>query len=335
KHEMRCAVNPAIGDERFLDMKVADKKLKVGIVGGGIAGMEAARIATLRGHDVTLYEKDSELGGILRTCCMVPPKGKMKWYMDWMRRQMKDLNVNIQMNTEATVDMLKGYDVVLCGTGSNPVTPDIPGKEKGVKFEDVLVCVKKNCEYWPECGKREPAKVGQKVVIYGNHYGATDTAEALALRGKEIIYVTQEAEFAPHIENVHKEVLKVRFAGGNGGGLPEEHPIKIPVDVKLSTTLLEVKDGSVVLMDSKFNKYEVECDTVVFGEYESNTTLYDELVAAGVLVGNIGDSRKIRNVRGAMTDGADMALMLGDGLFMNANNVLSSNLPMDVAKMMK
>ena len=335
KHEMRCAVNPAIGDTRFLDMKPANKGLKVAIVGGGIAGMEAARIATLRGHDVTLYEKDSELGGILRTCCMVPPKSKMKWYMDWMRRQMKELNVNIMLNTEATADMLKGYDVVLCGTGSNPVIPDIPGKEKGVKFEDVLVCVKKNCEHWPECGKREPAKVGQKVVVYGNHYGATDTAEALALRGKEIIYVTQDSEFAPHIENVHKEVLKVRFAGGNGGGLPEEHPIKIPVDVKLSTTLLEIKDGSVILMDSKFNKYEVECDTVVFGEYASNTKLYDELVAAGVLVGNIGDSRKIRNVRGAMTDGADAGLMLDEGLFMNANNVLSSNLPMDVEKMMK
>ena len=98
KHEMRCAVNPAIGDTRFLDMKPANKNLRVAIVGGGIAGMEAARIATLRGHDVTLYEKDSELGGILRTCCMVPPKSKMKWYMDWMRRQMKELNVTIMLN---------------------------------------------------------------------------------------------------------------------------------------------------------------------------------------------------------------------------------------------
>ena len=95
---MRCAVNPAIGDERFLDLKSALTKLKVAVVGGGIAGMEAARIATLRGHQVTLFEKDDELGGILRTCCMVL-QIEMKWYMDWIREQIKDLKVEVRLNT--------------------------------------------------------------------------------------------------------------------------------------------------------------------------------------------------------------------------------------------
>ncbi len=333
KHEMRCAINPAIGDERFLNIKPAGKSLKIAVVGGGIAGMEAARMATLRGHKVTLFEKDNELGGILRTCCMVPPKTKMKWYMDWIRLQIKELNVDVRLRTCADASMLSEYDVVLCGTGAATVLPDVPGAEKAVKFEDVLVCAKKNCEYWPKDGKREPVKAGQKVVVYGNHYGATDTAEAMALRGKEVILVTPDAEFAKGIEPVHREVMKARFAGGNGGGL-EGQPIKIPVDIRTKTTIVEIKDGSVILMDSKFNKTEVTCDTVIIGMTQPNTKLFDELAASGLKVANIGDSRIVRNVRGAMTDGANVAYMLDDGLFMNANNTLSNNLPKDVEIMM-
>jgi 2,4-dienoyl-CoA reductase-like NADH-dependent reductase (Old Yellow Enzyme family) len=333
KHEMRCAVNPATGDDRFLDLTPAKKSMNIAVVGGGVAGMEAARIAALRGHKVTLFEQNPELGGILRTCCMVPPKMKMKWYMDWLRRQIKNLGVDVRLNTKATVDVLKDYDVTLCGAGSKTVVPDIPGAEKAVKFEDVLVCVKKNCEYWPKEGKPEPAKVGQKVIVYGNHYGATDTAEALALRGKEVIYVTEEAEFAPGLEVVHRETLKTRFAGGNGAGL-EGRPIKIPVEIKLNTSIIEIREGSAVLMDNKFNKYEVSCDTVILGGMEQNTELYDELLAAGLTVGNIGDSRRVRNVRGAMTDGANAAYMIDEGIFMNANNALSSGLPTDVGLQM-
>ncbi len=334
KHEMRCAINPEMGDMRFLNIKPASKKMKVGIVGGGIAGMEAARIATLRGHNVTIFEKENELGGAVRLCCTVPPKSKMKWYMDWLRQQVKKLNVKVELNAEATKETLKGFDVVLCATGAKTVVPEIPGKELGVKFEDVLVCGKINCEYWPKEGKKKPVHAGQKVVIYGNHYGASDTAEALAMRGKEVIYVAQDKDFAPAIEAVHRETMKKRFAGGNGGGL-EGQPIKIPVGIRLQTTLLEIKKGSVVLMDSKFNKYELECDTVIFGETESDKKLFEELLAEGIMVANIGDSKEVRNVRAAMTEGTDIAYMLDEGIFMNANNTLSSDLPYDVELMMR
>ena len=334
KREMRCAINPAIGDERFLNLQPARKSLKVAIVGGGIAGMEAARIATLRGHKCTIFEKDNELGGILRTCCMVPPKSKMKWYMDWIRRQIKELGVEVKLRTTADVDKLKEYDVVLCGTGAKTVIPQVPGIEKAVRFEDVLVCTKKNCEYWPEDGKREPAKIGQRVLVYGNHYGATDTAEAIALRGKEVILVTEDSEFAPDIEPIHKEVMKMRFAGGNGQAL-EGNPIKIPVQIKLNTSLYEIKDGEVTLINNRFEKETIKVDTVILGKTEPDSELYDSLIAAGLKVANIGDSKMVRNVRGAMTDGAEAALILDDDIFMNANNMLSCALPTDVKRQMK
>jgi 2,4-dienoyl-CoA reductase-like NADH-dependent reductase (Old Yellow Enzyme family)/thioredoxin reductase len=334
KREMRCAINPAIGDEKFLDLKPARTSMKVAVVGGGIAGMEAARIATLRGHKVTIFEKDDELGGILRTCCMVPPKSKMKWYMDWIREQVKELDIEVKLNTVAEIDELKKYDVVLAGTGAKTVVPDIPGAEKAIKFEDVLVCVKKNCEYWPKERTKKPAEVGQKVIVWGNHYAATDTAEALALRGKEVIIVTEDKVFAPEIETIHKEVMMMRFAGGNGQAL-DGKPIKIPVVIKTGTTILEIRDGEAVLINDNLEKEVVSVDTVILANTVPNSCLYDSLVEAGLKVANIGDSKMVRNVRGAMTDGANAGYIIDDDIFMNANNVLTNALPTDVKLQMR
>lgn len=333
KREMRCAINPAIGDTRFLNLEPARTSIKVAIVGGGIAGMEAARIATLRGHKVTIFEKENELGGILKTCCMVPAKSKMKWYMDWIRVQIKELEVEVRLNTEAAPAELKDYDVVLCGTGAKTVVPEIPGAEKAVKFEDVLVCTKKNCEYWPAEGKKQPVKPGQKVLVWGNHYAASDTAEALALRGKEVIIVTEGKEFCPDIEPIHKEVMKMRFAGGNGQGL-EGNPIKIPVVIRTGTTVVEIKDGAAVIMNDRFGKETIAVDTVILAKTEPNSELYGNLKEAGLKVVNIGDSKLVRNVRGAMTDGAEAGLIIDDDIFMNANGILSNSLPTDVKRQM-
>jgi len=331
--EMRCAINPAIGDERFLNLQPARTSMKVAIVGGGIAGMEAARIATLRGHKVTIFEKDDELGGILRTCCMLPPKLKMKWYMDWIREQIKNLGVEVKINTVATISELKKYDVVLTGTGAKTFVPDILGSEKLVDFKDVLACTKTKCEYWPKERTKNHVEVGQRVLVWGNHYAATDTAEAMALKGKEVILVTEDRDFAPNLEAIHKEVMLMRFKGGNGQGL-KGNPIKIPVQIKTSTTVHEIKDGEVVLMNTDYEKEVVKIDTVIIGKTIPNTELYDSLITTGLKVANIGDSKLVRNVRGAMTDGAKAGLIIDDDIFMNANNVLSNALPIDVKKMM-
>lgn len=333
KHHMRCAINPATGDERFLDIKPARTPMKIAVVGGGIAGMEAARIATLRGHKVTLFEKADELGGILRTCCAVPPKSKMKWYMDWVREQIGKLGVEVKLGTEATVDTVKGYDVVLAGTGARLKALDAPGAEAMVSYEDVLACTKTGCEYWPSERKKRPAEVGQRVLLWGNHYAAIDTAEALAMKGKEVIIVTEDKEFAPEYEPIHKDVMMQRFAGGNGQAL-EGTPIAIPVIIKTGTTLLEIVNGRVHLINDKLEKEIVEVDTVINGNTEPNDELYRSLVEAGIKVANMGDSKLVRNLRGAMTDGADAGLIVDDDVFMNANNILSSGLPRDVRRMM-
>lgn len=328
KREMRCAINPAMGDERFLHMKKAEKSMDVAIVGGGVAGMEAARIATLRGHRCTIFEKENELGGMLRTCCMVPPKKKMKWYMDWLRRQMVKLGVTVRLGTEADIGMLEGYDAVLCGTGAEAVTPDIPGAEKGVKFSDVLRCTMVNCEYWPKEGKEKPAKVGGRVIVWGDHYAATDTIEALGMRGKDITFVTENKEWGEDLEPIHKEVLKKRYNLGNGAAL-EGVPYKHKVKIYTQATVLEIRDGEAVLIDKNMEKIVVPCDDIVFCKTKENTALFDKLMAAGLNVVNMGDSKLVRNVRGAMTDGANAGLMLDEGVFVNPNGALTNRLPLE------
>ena len=328
KREMRCAINPAMGDERFLDMKKASKSMKVAIVGGGIAGMEAARIATIRGHQCTIFEKDNELGGILRSCCCVPPKSKMKWYMDWLRRQISLLGVDVRLRTEATIDMLKEYDVVLCGTGSDTVIPDVPGKEKGIRFNDVLICQAVKCPYYPEEGKKKPAPVGDNVVIWGDHYALTDTAEALGMKGKKLTLITENKDWGADLEPVHKEVLKRRFNLQNGRALPGV-PYKHKVDILTNTTILEIRDGEVEVIDKDLKRRTIPCDTVIYANCVSNTRLYDQLKEAGLNVVNMGDSKRISNVRGAMTDGANAGLMIDEGMFMNPNGVMTGPLPLD------
>ncbi len=327
KREMKCAINPVVGHyDEFLDMKPATIKLKVAVVGGGVSGMEAARIATLRGHKVTIFEKEDELGGILRACCMVPPKQKMRWYLFWIREQIAKLGVEVKLGVEATVEDLQGYDVVLCGTGADTLRPDIKGIEKAVDFKDVLRCTRSNCEYYPET-REKPVKVGQKVLVWGDHYAATDTAEALAMKGKEVIIVTENKELGQNLEVIHKEVMMMRFAGGNGQGL-EGQPIKIPVVVKTGTTVTEIRDGEVVLMDDKFNKEVIQVDDVILAKQQPNTTLYQTLLDAGLKVALMGDAKKVSNVRGAVTDGAMLGLMLDGDVCINANGVLSKRLPL-------
>jgi hypothetical protein len=135
------------------------------------------------------------------------------------------------------------------------------------------------------------------------------------------------------LEAIHKEVMLMRFKGGNGQAL-KGNPIKIPVQIKISTTVYEIKDGEVVLMNTNYEKEVVKVDTVIIGKTEPNTELYDSLITTGLKVANIGDSKFVRNVRGAMTDGAEAGLIIDDDIFMNANNVLSNALPKDVKKMM-
>lgn len=329
---MRCAINPAVGDERFLDLKPAQVKCNVAIVGGGPGGMEAARIAALRGHKPTLFERTGELGGAILLCCTVPGKRKLRWYADWLRRQMTTLGVDVRLRTSPSVEELESFDAVILATGGRVAWPDVSGVDGPCvsTFHDVLRCRTEKCEFFPEDKPPPLAECGQTVLVWGDHFAAADAAEKLAGEGRKVYVVTDRPEFAQWMEPCHRDVMIKRFAGSNGEGLKSE-PFQNPVIVITRSTVLEIKpEGEVTLMDDRFEKSALAVDNVILSSVEPDDSLYRELLAAGVTAVQIGDARRVRNLRAAVTEGANAGLTLDEGLRLNANRAMISRLPAEV-----
>jgi len=134
-----CTQNPLIGNETELIITKTDKPKKILIIGGGPGGLQAARVAALRGHEVILYEKEGELGGQINTGSIAPKRQELRKMTEWLIGQIKKLNVTIKTGTEVTPEVVKEIrpDVIIVATGALPLVPKIPG----VNLEHVVVGV--------------------------------------------------------------------------------------------------------------------------------------------------------------------------------------------------
>jgi thioredoxin reductase len=328
KHEIACSINAACGDPSFADMRPTTTPVRVAVVGGGPAGMEAARIATERGHLVTLYERGPELGGAMLFVCMVPGKEKMRWYLDWIRDQLLDLNVDIRLNHAPTVEELRDFDIVLNATGARSYVPEVAGDAaRVVPFEEAMACPRVACECHP--GGRKMHKLGSRVLLWGDHYAATDTAAWLADIGREVTIVTENREFAAATEVIHLYVLRKRFAQGDAEVL-SSRPYRRPVTVITGSTVVDIRDGEVVIADKDFNRTTLAIDDVVTCHTRPELALFEELRAAGVRVLNAGDSVRPRNLYQAVKEGSAFGLAVDEHLLFNPNGAIIDRLPIDV-----
>ncbi len=328
KKEIACSINAACGNPAYSDMRRTAKPVRVAVVGGGPAGMEAARIATERGHQVTLFEKAGELGGAMKYVCLVPGKEKMRWYLDWIRDQLLDLHVELQLNHAPTVDELRAFDVVLNATGATSYVPDVVGDASGVvPFEESMACPKIACECHP--GGRKMRKLGARVLLWGDGYAAADTAAFLAGIGKQVTIVTEQREFGAELEVIHMYVQRKQFAQTDAEVL-HSRPNRHPVTILAGTTVHEVRPGEVVLQDRDFNRTILEVDDVVTCHVRPDSGLFGELRAAGVQVVNVGDSVRPRNLYWAVKEGSAFGLAVDEHLLFNPNHAILNELPIDV-----
>ena len=168
-----CSVNPQIGREGEMDITPATIKKTIAVVGGGVAGMEAARVAQLRGHKVTLFEK-RKLGGVLLEGSVADFKADLRYLRNNMTHQITSAGVKIVME-EAGVAQLSGgdFDVVILATGGAATVPDIPG----IESENVLDAI--NIFHHPE-------QAGGKVVVLGGGETAVEAALYLADVGRDV-----------------------------------------------------------------------------------------------------------------------------------------------------
>ena len=277
-----CSVNPLVSREVRLgfndDMSKAKESKKVLVVGGGPAGMQAAITASERGHDVTLVERDSTLGGLLRFSVRDNIKHDLRRYMEFLIRKVGNSGAKILLNTEITAELADKTepDHIIVATGSRPVTPKIEGIEKARHATAVYF---------------DPGfKTGDSVIIIGGGLVGVECGLHLSSLGKRVTVLEFMDEYAAGTVNVARRGLEYAV---------EKSGIKIIVSAKtfkISETGIDYeKDGK---------KAALTADTVLYATgmqpyEEPYFSVYDK----APFVSLIGDAKKVGKVDGAVYGG--------------------------------
>lgn len=182
-----CTVNPSVGKEEEYQLVPAQRAKKVLIVGGGVAGLEAARVSALRGHRVTLYEKNDRLGGQANLAAVPPTKEEILHLVAWLTRQVKQLGVDIRLEKEVDAQeiLAENPDAVIVATGALPSVPVQLTAQKAVTAWDVL---------------SGSVEVGQNVIVVGGGQVGIETAEYLATQGKKVTVLEALSEVGLDME---------------------------------------------------------------------------------------------------------------------------------------
>jgi 2,4-dienoyl-CoA reductase-like NADH-dependent reductase (Old Yellow Enzyme family)/thioredoxin reductase len=276
---LNCMVNPELGHEFEYDYAPAKVRKKIFVAGGGVAGMEAARAAGMKGHDVTLFEATGALGGQFITAGYPPHKGVFITYPAWLLRQLKKLSVNIRLNTELTPDIVTAEkpDKVIVATGARPVERPYRGIDdpKVVKAEDVLT------------GKSD---TGMNVLVVGGGMIGSETASFLGTMCKaSVALVTRQADVGGDMEGGIRDDLKDVLRRGF-------------VKIFTRTSLKEVTPEGAVLVSDGIEIF-YPCDSVVtaFGT-ESCDPLTERLKDLCNTVA-VGDALKARKALESVREG--------------------------------
>jgi 2,4-dienoyl-CoA reductase (NADPH2) len=186
---LQCLVNPTIGKESE-PLNPADKSKHFAVIGGGLAGMEAAVILKERGHDVTIYEKD-ELGGQFNLAPLTPYKKSMGKLVPYFKERLKEDNIKIIYKEAEKEDLVSKYDGVILATGSKSAIPPIPGLED-IEF------------YWAEILREENLPENKNIFIIGGGLIGVDIATALIPKNNKITIVKRTTDFGEDMEMITK-----------------------------------------------------------------------------------------------------------------------------------
>lgn len=174
--DISCAVNPACGREKSYELKPAETKKKILVIGGGLGGMEAARVCAIRGHEVDLFEKTDQLGGMFIAAAAPDYKEDDKKLIEWYKLQLEKLSVHIHFNTEVTKDMTTGYDEIFVATGAT----ERKLSTAGFDAENVTYAVDTLLHTKVE---------GDNVLIVGGGLTGCEIAYSLCKEGKKVTIV--------------------------------------------------------------------------------------------------------------------------------------------------
>ena len=281
-----CAVNPQAARELVVGLKPGDGEKNVVVVGGGAAGMEAARTAALRGYKVTLFEKSDHLGGHIVEAGAHSFKSEIARLNEWYQRELKDLGVKVELNHEPCINCIKkeAPDAIILATGSNVSKPPIPGLEKAVTSLDAIHC---------------PEKLGQNIVIVGGGLVGCEIALDEALHGKKVTVI--------------EALDDIMTAGGTGAPYPNKQMLcdlfeSKGVKVFTSTKLTEVTNDGVIVEKADGTKKAIAADTVISAlGFRPAPNLKEEWKELGVPMCEVGDATGAATILKAVWEGYEAA----------------------------
>ena len=275
-HMARCALNPTTMDGGKYDLKPAKKSKKVAIVGGGIGGMEVARVCAMRGHKATIYEKTDKLGGVFIAAAAPEFKDKDKELIAWYRRQMEKLNIEIHFNTEVTDITKLDADEIVIATGSSVRKLNMPGAERAIDATEYLLNEK---------------EVGKNVVVIGGGLTGCEVAYDLFLKGKNPVIVETKNDLmaVPGICLANSSYLRDFFKWK-----------KVPV--YLNSKCSQFKEKSVVVATPN-GEEEVKADSIILAIGYNPNPIAEK--AKNVHI--VGDANRIGNLRTVIWGAWDVA----------------------------
>jgi 2,4-dienoyl-CoA reductase-like NADH-dependent reductase (Old Yellow Enzyme family)/thioredoxin reductase len=278
-----CSVNAALGREEEYTIRKAKVSKRILVVGGGPAGMEAARVLALRGHDVVLYEKSDRLGGQLNLAVVPPHKEEMKSVVPYLEGQIRKLGVKVMLGEEVTPLLVEKIDpdVVFVATGSVPTTPEIPGVKGNsvVTANDALA------------GK---ASVKERVAVVGGGMIGAETAEFLAEKGKKVAILEMLGRIGFDMVPMATLLLYSRLK-------------KLGVAMITNAKVEEITDDGVVY-EKDGKKQTIDADSIVLAVgSKPNTSLMNTLKGKVSELYAIGNAKEPGNVLDAIHEGSRLA----------------------------
>lgn len=285
--EARCAVNPALGREGSWRIEVAPVARKVMVVGGGPAGMEAARVARLRGHDVTLWERSDDLGGKLDVAGRAPSKEPVGLFRDYQSRVLGELGVEIRTGVEVTPEIVESEspDAVIVATGAEPLVPPIPGIDGHhvVDAQAVLLGEVQILE-------------GERVGIIGGSATGVETAEFLMGVASEITILEMLPRVGRGVELITRKRLFRELVDGG---------VRISTECRVTG----IEPTAIIFEEAGGDQGAIEVDRVILAiGWKPTGGEFTEKLGERNGVTVVGDAREAADFVAAINAGADAGL---------------------------